>query len=116
VNDRRNNGVAKRKIYRDTDISEGWKGDRIYTRIFKSIIFGPSSSTRKYTLLILLLFGLVGILCDLDHLIIEQTRMVRPLHIPYFVGFWIIGVCYLSFLYRRFHKSCVNIKKIQKVK
>jgi len=52
------------------------------TAVFpKALFFGPDSAIRKYSLLVLLFFGLAGVFIDLDHLIIQQTQMVRPLPI-----------------------------------
>ena len=107
MNDRRDNILVRGKVYRFARFSH---------RLFRSIIYGPDDKMRERTLLIILCFGLVGILCDLDHFIVESVRMVRPLHIPYFVGFWVVGICYIAFLRRRFHNTGINIKNKQTFK
>ncbi|MCJ7697336.1 MAG: hypothetical protein MUO73_03290 [Thermoplasmata archaeon] len=58
---------------------------------------------RKYSLLVLLFFGLAGVLIDLDHLIIQQPQMVRPFHLPIWVGLCIVAVGYFAYCHRRVH-------------
>lgn len=77
-------------------------------RAVSFVVFGGNSTSRKYTLLILLCFGLAGILIDLDHLIIAQTQMARPLHLPYFILIWIICIGYYAYSHRRVHQSRVE--------
>lgn len=79
-------------------------------RAVSFVVFGGNSTSRKYTLLILLCFGLAGILIDLDHLIIAQTQMARPFHLPYFILIWIICIGYYAYSHRRVHQSCVEPK------
>lgn len=69
---------------------------------------GPNYKMRKYSLLVFGSCGLVSILIDLDHLIIEDFNMVRPLHIPIFVCMWLISLCYLSYIYGRVHTNSVG--------
>lgn len=82
-------------------------------RFFRNVAFGPDHTVRKYTFPILLFFGLAGVLIDLDHLIIQQTQMVRPLHLPYFFVVWIIGICYYAYIHRRVHKFGIKEDKKQ---
>ena len=72
------------------------------------LFFGPDSSMRKYSLLALLFFGLAGVLIDLDHLIIQQTQMVRPLHLPYWCLVWIVSIGYYAYVHRRVHQCGVK--------
>jgi len=78
----------------------------------RALFFGPNNKMRKYTLLVLLFFGLAGVLIDLDHFIIQQTQMVRPLHLPYWFGVWIVGICYYAYIHRRVHKF--GMKEVKK--
>ena len=83
-----------------------------FGKFINTVVFGIDHPMRKYTLLILLFFGLAGVLIDLDHLIIRQLQMVRPLHLPYFIIVWIFGVCYYTYIYRRLFYSSVKKDKI----
>jgi len=75
------------------------------TAVFlRALFFGPDSSMRKYSLLVLLFFGLAGVLIDLDHLIIQQTQMARPLHLQYWFGVWIVSIGYYTYVHRRVHQ------------
>ena len=75
------------------------------TAVFpRAVFFGPDSSLRNYSLLVLLFFGLAGVLIDLDHLIIQQTQMVRPLHLPYWFLVWFVSIGYYTYVHRRVHK------------
>lgn len=98
---------------------------KIYTRsnthyreilrtLSRQLIFGPDYKMRKYTLLIFLSFGLAGFLIDLDHFIIQQTNMVRPLHLQVFFLIWVISIGYYAYTNRRFHKHSIE-QKILKV-
>ena len=79
------------------------------TAVFpKALFFGPDSAIRKYSLLVLLFFGLAGVFIDLDHLIIQQTQMVRPLHLPYWCIVWIVSIGYYTYAHRRVHKCGVK--------
>ena len=77
-----------------------------FLRKLATRVYTPS---RGHTLLLILCFGLAGVLIDLDHLIIRQTQMVRPLHLPIWIGLCIGGICYCAYLRRRVHH--VGIKK-----
>ena len=84
---------------------------KIYWKTRRSIsylAFGGNNKVRKYTLLILLFYGLAGTIIDLDHLIIAQTEMARPLHLPYFIIIWTICICYYAYIHRRVHKSSIK--------
>ena len=84
---------------------------KIYWKTRRSIsylVFGGNNKVRKYTLLILLFYGLAGTLIDLDHFIIAQTKMARPLHLPYFIIVWTICICYYAYIHRRVHKSSMK--------
>jgi hypothetical protein len=80
------------------------------TSVFlRAVFFGPDSSMRNYSLLVLLSFGLAGVLIDLDHLTITQTQMVRPLHLPYWFLVWIVCIGYYAYVHRRVHQ--LGVKK-----
>ena len=96
-NRKRNNGFSKQVHWQTT------------RRFLRNLSFGPCDSMRKYTLFVLLLFGLAGVLIDLDHFIVEETQMVRPLHLPIWITLWVVCICYYAYINRRFHK--LGIKK-----
>lgn len=75
---------------------------------FRNLVYGDDSKIRKYTLFILLCCGLAGVLIDLDHLLIEETQMVRPLHLPIWVGMFFVCIGYYTYIHRRVHKSGVE--------
>ena len=77
-------------------------------RFFRNVAFGRDHTSRKYTLLVLLCFGLAGVLIDLDHFLIEETQMVRPLHLPYWFGIWVVSLGYYAYLHRRVHRVGVE--------
>ena len=77
-------------------------------QVFRKLVFGPDDKIRKYTLLILLCFGLVSVCIDLDHFIIYQTNMVRPLHLPVLILVWCLCIGYGAYLSRRFHYVSVG--------
>lgn len=87
-----------------------------FRRSFHTLVFGIDHPMRKYTLLILLCFGMAGVLIDLDHLIIKELQMARPLHLPYFVIVWIFGICYYAYIHRRFYNASVKNKKHFRIK
>jgi hypothetical protein len=73
------------------------------TRFFRHLATGPYRTFGKYTLLVLLCGGLAGVLIDLDHLVIWQTQMVRPFHLPIWIGLCIGAVGYYAYYHRRIH-------------
>jgi len=73
-------------------------------RFLRNLAYGPDNQIRKYTLLVLLICGLAGILIDLDHLLIDETQMVRPLHLPIWIGMCFVCIGYYAYINRRFHK------------
>jgi hypothetical protein len=91
----RSDTVVRRPVLGETKF---WK------RLWNVLILGKNNKVRIHPLPLFLLFGLAGILIDLDHLIIEQIQRVRPLHLEYFIGVWVIGICYYAYYYRRIHK------------
>jgi hypothetical protein len=64
---------------------------------------GPHMAFGMYTLLALVCCGVANVLIDLDHLVIEQTQMVRPLHLQIWVCSGIVCCCYCAYLRRRVH-------------
>ena len=90
------------------------KQSKFFGKWSRTIVYGIPGSMRKYTLLVILLFGLAGILVDLDHFLVVQIQLSRPLHIPYFIGFWIVGICYFTHVYRCLHKSSMKEVKYEK--
>ena len=73
-----------------------------------ALVVGTDNPLRVNPLFVLLVFGLAGILLDLDHLVIQQLQMVRPFHLPYWFGSWIfcVGVC--TYYYRRVHNISIG--------
>lgn len=95
------------------DLSEvysatGEKHRGIIRFVSRQLFFGPCYKMRKYTFLVFCCFGLAGVLIDLDHFIIQETQMLRPLHFPVFVSMWVMCIGYGAYLYRRFHKYSVE--------
>lgn len=81
------------------------------TEFFRRLAVGPYRTFGKYTLFVLLCGGLAGVLIDLDHLIIKQTQMVRPLHLPIWIGLCLGCGCYYAYCHRRVHH--VGVTKIE---
>jgi len=69
------------------------------------MVTGRNNPLRINPLLVLLIFGLAGVLLDLDHFIIQQLQMVRPLHLPYWFISGVFCIGYSAYLYRRVHKT-----------
>jgi hypothetical protein len=80
-------------------------------RFFWRLAVGPYRTFGKYSLLVLVCGGLAGVLIDLDHLVIIQTQMVRPFHLPIWVGLCVGAVGYYAYLHRRVHDVGVNKEK-----
>jgi len=78
--------------------------------VLHGLLFGTHHKVRKYTLLILLCFGLAGVLIDLDHLVSPIFKSSRPLHIPYLIAVWIVCIGYCAHVYRRIHKTSIGNK------
>ena len=76
--------------------------------LVSTVVFGGDYTIRKHALCLFICFGLAGSLIDLDHLIVAQTQMARPLHLPYLIAVWIVFIGYYTYIHRRIHKSCVN--------
>jgi len=80
----------------------------IYTQtcsFLRCVLLGANYQKRKYSLLVLLILGLAGVLIDLDHLVVQQMQMVRPLHLQVFVSIWAGYICYGAYTYRRVHHA-----------
>lgn len=73
-----------------------------------AFVFGKNHKIRVNPLPILLVYGLVGILVDLDHLLIGSFQRIRPLHVEYLFCFWVVGVCYYTYVHRRVHKTMLE--------
>jgi len=80
-------------------------------RFFRRLAVGPYRTFGKYTLFVLFCGGLAGVLIDLDHLVIQQTQMVRPFHLPIWIGLCIGAVGYYAYLHRRVHDVGVKRNK-----
>jgi len=78
------------------------------TKFFRNMAFGSDHQMRKHSFLVILSCGLAGILIDLDHLIIEETQMVRPLHLPIWITICTVCLCYYAYIHRRIHKPSLN--------
>jgi len=88
--------LVDNSVVRDSDINDRY-------------CLGIKNTMRKYSLLVLLFFGLAGVLIDRDHLIIQQTQMARPFHLPIWVGLCIVAVGYYAYYHRRVHD--VDVKR-----
>ena len=82
-----------------------WQASR---RFFGILAFGPNNKMRKYTLLVLLVCGLAGVLIDLDHLLITETQMVRPLHLPIWIALCFVCIGYYAYIHRWVYKSGIK--------
>lgn len=79
------------------------------TAVFlRTVFFGPDNSMRKYSLLALLFFGLAGVLVDQDHRIIQQTQMIRPLHLSYWCLVGVVSIGYYTYAHRWVHQCGVK--------
>ena len=78
-------------------------------RFLRYLAVGHYRAFGSSTLLVLFFGGLAGVLLDLDHLVIRQTQMVRPLHLPIWIGLCVGAVCYYAYLRRRVHR--LGVKK-----
>jgi len=83
----------------------------IFRNLSRQIFTGICYKERKYTLFIFCIFGLAGVLPDLDHFIVSQIGMGRGLHLPLFFAIWIVSIYYYTHTDRRFHKYSVGVKK-----
>lgn len=94
--------IFSTELYRKTH-----RGDKKFSkfRTFWNILIGTYNPMRINTLLILFIFGVGGVLVDLDHFIVTETQMYRPLHLPYWITIGVICICYCAYAYRRIYKS-----------
>lgn len=99
-------GDVSKSVHRNS--AEG--DDRFFKQFARQLFVGPYYKMRKYTLLVFCGFGLGSVCIDLDHFIIEQTGVLRPLHLPCFIFVWVVCICYYAYFYRRFHKNSIKKK------
>lgn len=78
------------------------------SKFWRILLLGEHDKVRVYALPLLLIFGMVGVLIDLDHLIIGTLLRIRPLHVEYLACFWIVGICYLAYVYRCVHRHRIE--------
>ena len=97
-NNKRPSGVSK-QIHRKT-----------VTGFLRKLAVGPYGTFGSYSLLVLFVGGLAGVLLDLDHLVIRQTQMVRPFHLPIWIGLCAGTIGYYAYLHRRVHQLGVKKK------
>jgi len=83
----------------------------ISKKLIYGLFYGRDDKVRKHALLVLFCGGLVGVLVDLDHIIAPISHTMRPLHIPYFICFWIVGLSYCAYLFRRIHNTMLKEAK-----
>ena len=95
------------KIHRKTKIR--------FWGLFYKLVIGEYNPLRINPLFILFIFGMGGILIDLDHFIIKELQMLRPLHLPYWIICGVFCICYCTYIYRRFYKSSINSDSIESV-
>ena len=81
---------------------------------WSAFVFGKNHKVRVHPLPVLLVYGLAGVLIDLDHLIIQQTQRLRPLHLEYWFIMGVVCICYNAYIYRRVHKTRMIEKKIDR--
>jgi len=80
-------------------------------RWWDTLVMGTYGEMRKYSLLVLTLYGLAGSLVDLDHLFIQQTQRIRPIHLEYWFIVGIVCIGYNAYIYRCVHKSRMRNEK-----
>ena len=98
-----NIGAGNSTISRSVHSTSFWR------RWWNTLVFGADYKGRKYTLLVLLFFGLCGsVFIDFDHFFIQQFQMVRPFHLPIWIISGIFCFSYYSYLYRRVYKSGID--------
>lgn len=86
---------------------------RVYQQILGSpigwwwyaFVFGENHTVRVHPLPVLLVYGLAGILIDLDHLIIKEVQRIRPLHLEYWFIVGVVCIGYHTYVYRRVHQA-----------
>lgn len=84
------------------------KHNGFYRTLSRQIFICGSSSLRKCSLFIFCVFGLFSVLIDLDHLIIQETNMVRAFHLPMLIIIWISSISYYAYTNRWFHKHSIG--------
>jgi hypothetical protein len=67
------------------------------------LVLGCDYQSGKYSLLVLLSLGLVGVLIDVDHVVREELQMARPFHLQVFVFVWVCVFVVYAYYSRRFH-------------
>ena len=90
-------------------------GKTFWRRFWDAMVLGENHKVRMHPLPLLLVFGLAGILIDLDHFVIQQVQRVRPFHLEYFFCFWIVGICYYAYCHRCIHKSGIKWIRCNKI-
>lgn len=65
------------------------------------ILVSAYSTSGVHALLLFCVFGGVGVLLDLDHVLSHMLEVSRPLHIPVCVLMWIICIAYGTFVVGR---------------
>ena len=78
--------------------------------LFYKLVIGKYNPFRINTFYVLCIFGMGGVLIDLDHFIIKELQMLRPLHLPYWLIIGFICICYYAYANRRIHKSSIDHK------
>lgn len=76
--------------------------------LFFRLVIGSYNPLRINPLFILFIFGMGGVLIDLDHFIIKELQMLRPLHLPYWIICGVFCICYCTYIYRWVYKSSIN--------
>ena len=73
-----------------------------------ALVLGGGYQGGKYSLLVLLGFGLAGVLIDLDHYVKDAMQMARPLHLQVFVSVWVCVFVVYAYYHRWFHNTCLK--------
>jgi len=75
-----------------------WYTEKIFHGLFPELY----GSLYVHPLFILCLFGVVGVLVDVDHLVSRYFKMSRPFHIPVLFIIWVCVFCYGAHLFGLF--------------
>ena len=76
--------------------------------LLSGLVFGTHNSMRVYPFLIFCVFGLAGVLVDLDHFVSPALKVSRPLHLPYLIIVGCICIGYHTYVHRWFHNNSLK--------
>jgi len=81
-----------------------WNPGKILHRLWNRI----HHKVRVYSFPIFCVYGISGVLIDLDHVIGKEIQISRPLHLPYLIIVGIICISYHTYHHRRFHNVSIR--------